>query len=231
LKERDAFGVPFLFYRDERHAAKLVICWCFMPSEDICVKLKFNPEDLPVQSLATEAADEHLLSTITSFKPASVLIPLVMRDQGLTLLLTHRAAHLNDHAGQISFPGGRCEDSDGSVVETALREAEEEVGLHRKHIDVIGILPEYRTGTGYQVTPVVALIQPPFELKIDASEVASLFEVPLSFLMDGQNYQRRAFDLPNGQGQRVFYAIPYQQHFIWGATAGMLRNLFHLLRA
>ncbi|MET3118536.1 8-oxo-dGTP pyrophosphatase MutT (NUDIX family) [Undibacterium sp. GrIS 1.8] len=228
-----------------------------MPSEDICVKLKFNPEDLPVQSLATEAAvpasrlsadwlrqhflqpptwtpelaDEHLLSTITSFKPASVLIPLVMRDQGLTLLLTHRAAHLNDHAGQISFPGGRCEDSDGSVVETALREAEEEVGLHRKHIDVIGILPEYRTGTGYQVTPVVALIQPPFELKIDASEVASLFEVPLSFLMDGRNYQRRAFDLPNGQGQRVFYAIPYQQHFIWGATAGMLRNLFHLLRA
>ncbi|WP_354362247.1 CoA pyrophosphatase [Undibacterium sp. GrIS 1.8] len=221
------------------------------------MKLKFNPEDLPVQSLATEAAvpasrlsadwlrqhflqpptwtpelaDEHLLSTITSFKPASVLIPLVMRDQGLTLLLTHRAAHLNDHAGQISFPGGRCEDSDGSVVETALREAEEEVGLHRKHIDVIGILPEYRTGTGYQVTPVVALIQPPFELKIDASEVASLFEVPLSFLMDGRNYQRRAFDLPNGQGQRVFYAIPYQQHFIWGATAGMLRNLFHLLRA
>ncbi|MEB0116339.1 CoA pyrophosphatase [Undibacterium sp. RTI2.2] len=228
-----------------------------MPSEDICVKLKFNPEDLPVQSLATEAAvpasrlsadwlrqhflqpptwtpelaDEHLLSTITSFKPASVLIPLVMRDQGLTLLLTHRAAHLNDHAGQISFPGGRCEDSDGSVVETALREAEEEVGLHRKHVDVIGILPEYLTGTGYQVTPVVALIQPPFELKIDSSEVASLFEVPLSFLMDGQNYQRRAFDLPNGQGQRVFYAIPYQQHFIWGATAGMLRNLFHLLRA
>ncbi|MDY7538580.1 CoA pyrophosphatase [Undibacterium sp. RTI2.1] len=221
------------------------------------MKLKFNPEDLPVQSLATEAAvpasrlsadwlrqhflqpptwtpelaDEHLLSTITSFKPASVLIPLVMRDQGLTLLLTHRAAHLNDHAGQISFPGGRCEDSDGSVVETALREAEEEVGLHRKHVDVIGILPEYLTGTGYQVTPVVALIQPPFELKIDSSEVASLFEVPLSFLMDGQNYQRRAFDLPNGQGQRVFYAIPYQQHFIWGATAGMLRNLFHLLRA
>lgn len=221
------------------------------------MKLKFNPEDLPVQSLATEAAvpasrlsadwlrqhflqpptwtpelaDEHLLSTITSFKPASVLIPLVMRDQGLTLLLTHRAAHLNDHAGQISFPGGRCEDSDDSVVETALREAEEEVGLHRKHVDVIGILPEYLTGTGYQVTPVVALIQPPFELKIDSSEVASLFEVPLSFLMDGQNYQRRAFDLPNGQGQRVFYAIPYQQHFIWGATAGMLRNLFHLLRA
>lgn len=221
------------------------------------MKLAFNPEDLPMQSVANEEAvplarlsaewlrqrfnrpplwtpettDEHLLSQVTSFRPASVLIPLVLRDEGLSLLLTHRAAHLHDHAGQISFPGGRFEDSDSSAVETALREAQEEIGLDRQHVDVIGLLPQYRTSTGYNVTPVVSLLQPPFQLKADPFEVASIFEVPLSFLMDPQNHQRRSLELPNGAGTRSFYAIPYQEHFIWGATAGMLRNLFHFLRA
>lgn len=221
------------------------------------MKLKFNPEELPVHSVAGEDAvpeshlssawlkqrfaqpgiwtpettDEHLLSTIRSFKPASVLMPLVLRDTGLTMLLTHRAAHLNDHAGQISFPGGRFEDSDRSAIETALRETEEEIGLHRRHVDVLGVLPDYKTGTGYQVTPVVSLVQPPFDLKTDPFEVASLFEVPLSFLMDGCHHQRRIIDLPDGKGQRTFYTMPYGEHFIWGATAGMLRNLFHFLRA
>lgn len=221
------------------------------------MKLAFNPEDLPMQSVTNEeavplthlsaewlrqrfsrpppwtpeTADEHLLAQVISFRPASVLIPLVLRDEGISLLLTHRAAHLHDHAGQISFPGGRFEERDSSAVETALREAQEEIGLDRQHVDVIGVLPQYRTGTGYNVTPVVSLLQPPFQLKADPFEVASIFEVPLSFLMDPQNHQRRSLELPNGAGTRSFYAMPYQQHFIWGATAGMLRNLFHFLRA
>ena len=149
----------------------------------------------------------------------------------MSLLLTHRTQHLNNHAGQISFPGGRFEVSDGSNIETALREAREEIGLDRQHIDVIGTLPQYRTATGYDVTPVVALINPPFILTPDPFEVASIFEVPLSFLMDANNHQRRTLELPNGAGTRTFYAMPYQEHFIWGATAGMLRNLFHLMRA
>lgn len=220
-------------------------------------KLVFVPEDLPIHSIADEGAvpsfrlnaewlrqrlskppvwtpettDEHLLATVSSFKSASVLIPLVLRDEGLSLLLTHRAAHLNNHAGQISFPGGRVEASDTSSVETALREVQEEIGLDRQHVDVIGSLPQYRTATGYDVSPVIALIQPPFTLTPDPIEVASIFEVPLSFLMDAKNHQRRSLELPNGAGIRTFYAMPYQQHFIWGATAGMLRNLFHLMRA
>jgi 8-oxo-dGTP pyrophosphatase MutT (NUDIX family) len=219
-------------------------------------KLHFIPEQLPVRSVAGEQAvaldrlapdwlrqrfvappawtpestNEQLLATVKQFRPAAVLVPIVLREPGPSLLLTHRAAHLNDHAGQISFPGGRHEDSDGSSIETALREAEEEVGLQRQHVEVIGHLPEYLTGTGYRVTPVVGLVQPPFDLQADPFEVAEIFEVPLAFLMDGKNHQLRALQLPDG-GERVFYAMPYQHHFIWGATAGMLRNLFHLLRA
>lgn len=228
-----------------------------MLKENILTKLIFIPEDLPIHSIANEGAvppprlnaewlrrrlsqppvwtpettDEHLLATMSSFKIAAVLIPLVMRDEGLSLLLTHRAAHLNNHAGQISFPGGRVEATDGSSIETALRETQEEIGLDRRHVEVIGALPQYRTATGYDVTPVIALIQQPFVLTPDPIEVASIFEVPLSFLMDAKNHQRRSLELPNGAGTRTFYAMPYQQHFIWGATAGMLRNLFHLMRA
>jgi 8-oxo-dGTP pyrophosphatase MutT (NUDIX family) len=220
------------------------------------VKLLFDPEQLPVDSIASEAAvpasrlsadglrlcfkqppiwvpettDEYLAAKSLTFKPASVLIPLVMREHGITLLLTQRSANLQHHAGQISFPGGRVEDADSSLIETALRETREEIGLDSRHVDVLGVLPQYRTATGYEITPVVSLIQPPFELLTDPLEVASIFEVPLSFLMDGRNHQRRVLRL-NEFDQRIFYSMPYQQHFIWGATAGMLRNLFHLLRA
>lgn len=179
-----------------------------------------------------ENNDEHLIRKLTGAPtPASVLMPIVARGDGLTLLLTQRTAHLNDHAGQISLPGGRVNASDTSAVETALRETEEEVGLHRCHVEVLGALPDYFTGTGFQVTPVVSLVQPPFELRADPFEVAEIFEVPLAFLMNGMHHQRRAADLPNGIGRRTFYAMPYQRFFIWGATAGMLRNLFHFLRA
>ncbi|WP_371869699.1 CoA pyrophosphatase [Duganella flavida] len=161
--------------------------------------------------------------------PASVLVPLVLRPSGLTVLLTQRTAHLTDHAGQVSFPGGRAEDYDADAIDTALRETEEEIGLARSHVDVLGMLPNYLTGTGYCVTPVVALVQPPFEVAADPDEVAAIFEVPLAFLMDGANHQRLSVDLPGGR--RSFYAMPYEGYYIWGATAGMLRNLFHFLRA
>ncbi|WP_338771466.1 CoA pyrophosphatase [Massilia sp. METH4] len=161
--------------------------------------------------------------------PASVLVPLVQRERGLTVLLTQRTAHLNDHAGQVAFPGGRAEHDDADAVDTALRETEEEIGLHRRHIEILGTLPLYYTGTGYAVTPVVGLVAPPFELKADPFEVAEIFEVPLQFLMDGAHHEVRSAVLPTGR--RAFYTMPYEGYFTWGATAGMLRNLFHFLRA
>ena len=227
-------------------------------SETRLSKLSFDPELLPGESLAGEPAvaaehmtpqalrsrfmappqwlpettPEHMLQgSGVVMTPASVLLPLVMREGGLTLLFTQRTAHLTDHGGQVSFPGGRAELMDLSAIDTALRETEEEVGLDRCHIEVLGVLPEYFTGTGYQVTPVVALVHPPFVLQADPGEVAEIFEVPLAFLMDGLNHQRRSAEFPNGRGRRSFYAMPYERFFIWGATAGMLRNLFHFLRA
>jgi 8-oxo-dGTP pyrophosphatase MutT (NUDIX family) len=220
-------------------------------------KLAFDPQLIPVDALGGEAplspdrleagwlrarfaapppwdpekSDESMFSRRTEPTPASVLIPLVLRDAGLSMLLTQRTAHLTDHAGQISFPGGRAEEEDANAIDTALRETEEEIGLDRSHVEVIGTLPDYFTGTGYRVTPVVALVTPPFELNADDNEVAEIFEVPLAFLMDGMNHQRMAIDLPEGAGRRTFYAMPYKHFFIWGATAGMLRNLFHFLRA
>jgi 8-oxo-dGTP pyrophosphatase MutT (NUDIX family) len=168
---------------------------------------------------------------------ASVLVPLVQRPDGLRVLLTRRTEHLRDHAGQISFPGGRVEQDDADAVATALREAEEEVGLPRAAVDVIGQLPHYTTVTRYVVTPVVALVRPPFTLQLDAFEVAEAFEVPLSFLMTPAHHQRHEFDL---QGQRrQFLSMPWQDldpqgtlrsYFIWGATAAMLRNLYGFLR-
>jgi 8-oxo-dGTP pyrophosphatase MutT (NUDIX family) len=152
-----------------------------------------------------------------------VLFPIVLRERGNTVLLTQRTAHLKDHAGQISFPGGRVEESDQSSLHTALRETEEEVGLARQHIDPIGYLPEYRTGTGFRVTPVVALVRPPFDLQIDPFEVAEAFEVPLDFLLDPANHQRHSIHYQGAL--RHYFAIPYGDYFIWGATAGMIRSL------
>jgi len=167
---------------------------------------------------------------------ASVLVPLVEREGGITVLLTQRTAHLRDHAGQVSFPGGRAESDDDDAVDTALRETEEEVGLARRHIDVIGALPDYRTVTFFDVTPVVALVRPPFELALDAHEVADAFEVPLVFLMTPANHQRHRFELDGHR--REFLSMPWPRpdgrgdaYFIWGATAAMLRNLYRFLIA
>jgi len=181
-------------------------------------------------SWTPEMTDEHRMRAAEApYIPASVLMPIILRDSGPTLLLTQRTAHLHDHAGQVSLPGGRVETSDTSPIDTALRETEEEVGLHRRHVEVVGTLPDYLTGTGYRVTPVVSLVQPPFDLRADPFEVAEIFEVPMSFLMDGRNHELRSVESPTGR--RSFYTMPYDRFFIWGATAAMLRNLYHFLRA
>lgn len=158
---------------------------------------------------------------------AAVLFPIVDRQPEPTVLLTQRTAHLKDHPGQISFPGGRCEESDASPADTALREAAEEIGLAARHIKLIGYLPEYCTGTGFRITPVVGLVTPPFDLSPDAFEVAEVFEVPFSFLLEAANHKRHSIHY---RGQlRHYHAIPYQNHYIWGATAGMIMTLYQLL--
>jgi 8-oxo-dGTP pyrophosphatase MutT (NUDIX family) len=159
---------------------------------------------------------------------AAVLIPLLLRSEGLTVLLTQRTDHLHDHAGQISFPGGRMDPGDSDPNETALRESKEEIGLDRESVEIIGHLPQYLTVSGYSVTPVVGLVKPQAEYVLDAFEVADIFEVPLHFLMDPANHQVRVWE--SDQGSRRFYSMPHENRFIWGATAGMLRNLYHLLK-
>lgn len=154
---------------------------------------------------------------------AAVLFPIVRRADGDTVLLTQRTAHLRDHGGQVSFPGGRVEPDDQSPLDTALRETEEEIGLARRYVEVIGYLPEYRTGTGFRVIPVVGVVSPPFELHPDPFEVAEIFEVPLAFLLDESNHQRHSVHLRGAL--RHYYAMPYGDYFIWGATAGMIRSL------
>ncbi len=182
--------------------------------------------------LAREAADRPATTLAQQLgiplTPAAVLVPLVLREVGPFVLLTQRTAHLAHHAGQISFPGGRMEAEDDSPIATALRETEEEIGLDRSHVEVVGDLDPYVTITGFCVTPVVGLITPPFTLTPDSFEVAEIFEVPLPFLLDRRNHQRHHRLTANGQ-KRYYYAIPYQERYIWGATAAMLVNLAEIL--
>lgn len=158
---------------------------------------------------------------------AAVLIPVIAHPGGLTVLFTQRTPHLRAHAGQVSFPGGRAEPGDPSVEFTALRETGEEIGLAPERVQVIGRLPDYHTRTGYRVAPVVGLVEPPLELLPDPGEVDHVFEVPLAFLLDPRNQQRRTREF---QGRTVgFYVFEYDARTIWGATAGILVNLYRML--
>lgn len=159
----------------------------------------------------------------SNLREAAVLVPIVRRGEGHTVLLTLRAETLRNHRGQVSFPGGRRDPGDVSLADCALREAEEEVGLERDRVEVIGYLDDYPTTTRYRVTPVVALVEPPTQFRIDSGEVAEVFEVPLTVLLDRQRYETKVL---SKQGLNVpFYEVNYEGYRIWGATAGMLRDL------
>jgi 8-oxo-dGTP pyrophosphatase MutT (NUDIX family) len=158
---------------------------------------------------------------------AAVMVPLVHRAEGLQVLLTQRTSHLSDHAGQISFPGGRVEATDANREDTALRETEEEIGLARARVEVLGRLPEYEIPSGFRITPIVGWIEPPFELKLDPFEVSSVFEAPLAHFLEHSRYQRREYRFKGRH--RHYLAIPYQGRYIWGATAGMLYSLGQML--
>jgi 8-oxo-dGTP pyrophosphatase MutT (NUDIX family) len=159
-----------------------------------------------------------------ALREAAVLVPLVMRDSGYQVLLTQRTDHLTNHAGQVSFPGGRLEADDSGHLGAALRETHEEIGLETHFLQPLGLLDDYETGTNFLVTPVVALVLPDFSLKLDEFEVADAFEVPLSFFFDAANHQIQS-RMRNGE-RRHYYVFEYQERYIWGATAGMLMNFY-----
>ncbi len=187
---------------------------------------RFDP---PRPHRPVASGDGHTRWRPEQLRRAAVLVPVVNREDELSVLFTRRTAHLHDHAGQISFPGGRAEPHDADSSATALRETEEETGVPAGRIEVLGTLSDYITVTGYRVTPVVGLLRAPFDLRPDTFEVAEIFEVPLPFLLDPDNHQRNAVTV---QGyRRHYYAVPYRAYYIWGATAGMLMNLHAHLTA
>jgi 8-oxo-dGTP pyrophosphatase MutT (NUDIX family) len=193
-------------------------------------RLRFDvPVGLTDASAVPEGGDRgtdrmlQILAQEVPIRPAAVLIAVVDHPQP-TVLLTQRAAHLNDHAGQISFPGGKIDAADASPLDAALREAEEEVGLTREFVDPIGYLDLYGTSFGFRILPMVARVRPGFKLRINAAEVDDAFEVPLAFLMDPANHQLHSKEFRGVE--RQYYAMPFADRYIWGATAGMLRGLY-----
>ena len=193
-------------------------------------RLRFDiPAGLTDPSLIPASGDQgtnrmlEIIAHEQPIRPAAVLVPVVDHPQP-TVLLTQRAAHLNDHAGQISFPGGKIDATDASPLATALREAEEEIGLSREFVDPVGYLDLYGTSFGFRILPTVARVKPGFKLRINQSEVDEAFEVPLAFLMNPANHQLHSKEFRGME--RSYYAMPYQDRYIWGATAGILRVLY-----
>ena len=186
--------------------------------DEIAARLASPP---PIDQLFTaDDLEKQLANAQLALRPAAVLLLVINHPSQPTVLFTQRTAHLADHAGQISFPGGRCDEGDSGPEATALREAQEEVGIAPDRVGILGRLPEYRTVTGFAVTPVVGWIEPPMAYRPDPHEVAEVFEVPLSFLLDARNHRHESAMF---QGRmRKYWAMPYGERFIWGATAGML---------
>lgn len=198
-------------------------------------KLAPAPSDLVFSADRAPTRGDHDLNAATGRdtenpkppKPAAVLVPIVARDDRLSILLTERQKGLNAHAGQISFPGGKVEADDRSPLDAALRETEEEVGIRRDYVEVLGFCDDYQTVTGFRIVPVVGLVSGSFDLIADESEVAQIFEVPFEFLMNADNHRR---DSLIWQGtRRHYFAMPFETHYIWGATAGILKNLHERL--
>jgi 8-oxo-dGTP pyrophosphatase MutT (NUDIX family) len=182
----------------------------------------------PVPSRGDHSLTPGAAPPSSALTPAAVLVPLIERDDGLWVLLTQRTPHLSAHAGQIAFPGGRREEADADEVAAALRETEEEIGLSRRRVEIVGRLDTYVTGTGFEITPVVGLIRAPYPTVIDPVEVAEIFEVPLAFVLDPGNHRRETRQGSTGL-IRTFFVLPYENRYIWGATAGMLVNLAEVL--
>jgi 8-oxo-dGTP pyrophosphatase MutT (NUDIX family) len=184
---------------------------------------------VPAAPIGSDFSLSGIVPAPETWRPASVLVPLVNRASGITVLLTQRTADMPSHAGQVSFPGGRRQAEDADAVATALRETEEEVGIPARFIDVIGAVDLYRTGTGYEITPIVGIVTPGFTIRADPREVADVFEVPLEHFLDEVNHKINSRQY---QGrERRYYAMPYGERYIWGATAGMLKNLHFILTA
>jgi len=182
--------------------------------------------DASIIPLSGDQGNDRMLEIVAReqpIRPAAVLIAVVDRPEP-TVLLTQRSAHLNDHAGQISFPGGKIDPTDASPLDAALREANEEVGLEREFIDPVGYLDLYGTAFGFRILPTVARVRPGFTLRVSAAEVDDVFEVPLAFLMNPANHQIHSKEFRGIE--RLYYAMPYEERYIWGATAGILRVLY-----
>ena len=196
------------------------------------VRARFKAHAPGIRTFGGEGVrGDHLLNADVKLPPgltpAAVLAPLIERPSGFQVLLTQRTAHLSAHGGQISFPGGRIETGDRDAVQAALRETGEEIGIGKSQIEVIGQLDTYITGTGFEIFPVAGLVRGNFTLRLDPEEVTEAFEVPLSFILDPANHRRETRKLQNGM--RTFYVLPYENRYIWGATAGILVNLAEIL--
>ncbi|KAB0679826.1 CoA pyrophosphatase [Aureimonas leprariae] len=200
-------------------------------ARDLRERLSLAAPDHPVPDLGDHVLNPELESLLdgVSIRDAAVLVPVVDRTDGATVILTTRSAALRKHSGQIAFPGGSVDPSDASPEAAAIRESFEEVGLRPEFIETVGRLPRYSTTTGFRITPVIAVVRPGFELAPNPAEVADVFEVPLAFLMDAANHQKEG-RVWNGR-ERFFYVMPFGERYIWGVTAGIIRTLFERLYA